>query len=258
MKKQFLSILLALVACTIQVQAAGIEFFHGTWAEGVAKAKAENKKIFVDFFTEWCGPCLNMSLTVFPLPEVGEVYNKNFVCMKIDAEKGEGVDLSRMYGVRSYPSYIFIDPATEEMIHRSGGNKPAQDFINDTKGAIDPKLSSIYLQEKYKSGNYDAAFLRDYIRGAKYSGSRNTAGDFAKLLEIGGPLTDRENWDVFVECVRGFDNPYISQISDNYLKIIGNSTLKIFLQDICLLVKTPFIFIYRQHNLKCANNDRVN
>lgn len=208
--------ILALVVCTLQVQASGIEFFHGTWAEGVAKAKAENKKIFVDFFTEWCGPCLNMALTVFPQPEVGEVYNKNFVCMKIDAEKGEGVDLARKYGVRSYPSYIFVDPATEEMIHRSGGNKPMKDFINDTKGALDPKLSSIYLQKKYQSGDYDAAFLRDYIRGAKYSGSRNTAGDFAKLLEIGGPLTDRENWDVFVECVRGFDNPYIKEISDNY------------------------------------------
>lgn len=216
MRTRILSILIALMACAVPAHAAGIEFFHGTWAEGVAKAKAENKKIFVDFFTEWCGPCLNMALTVFPLPEVGEAYNKDFVCMKIDAEKGEGVDLGRKYGVRSYPSYIFVDPATEEMIHRSGGNKPAQDFINDTKGALNPKLSSIYLQEKYKSGNYDAAFLRDYIRGAKYSGSRNTAGDFAKLLEIGGPLTDRQNWDVFVECVRGFDNPYIKQISDNY------------------------------------------
>lgn len=216
MRTRILSILIALMVCAVPAHASGIEFFHGTWAEGVAKAKAENKKIFVDFFTEWCGPCLNMALTVFPQPEVGEVYNKDFVCMKIDAEKGEGVDLARKYGVRSYPSYIFVDPATEEMIHRSGGNKPAQDFINDTKGALNPKLSSIYLQEKYKSGNYDAAFLRDYIRGAKYSGSRNTAGDFAKLLEIGGPLTDRENWDVFVECVRGFDNPYIKQISDNY------------------------------------------
>lgn len=204
------------MVCVVPAHASGIEFFHGTWAEGVAKAQAENKKIFVDFFTEWCGPCLNMALTVFPLSEVGDAYNKDFVCMKIDAEKGEGVELARKYGVHSYPSYIFVDPATEEMIHRSGGNKPAQDFINDTKGALDPKLSSIYLQEKYKSGNYDAAFLRDYIRGAKYSGSRNTAGDFAKLLEIGGPLTDRENWDVFVECVRGFDNPYIRQISDNY------------------------------------------
>ena len=85
----------------------GIDFFHGTWAEGMAKAKQENKKVFIDFFTEWCGPCLNMALKVFTLPEVGYEYNKNFVCMKIDAEKGEGIELAKRYGVHSYPSYIF-------------------------------------------------------------------------------------------------------------------------------------------------------
>lgn len=55
MKKLFAVCLIAF-AFTMSSHAAGIEFFHGTWAEGVAKAKAENKKIFIDFFTEWCGP----------------------------------------------------------------------------------------------------------------------------------------------------------------------------------------------------------
>ncbi len=215
MKRTF-SILYLLLALALTSQAAGIEFFHGTWAEGVAKAKEENKKIFVDFFTEWCGPCLNMALNVFPLPEVGEAYNKNFVCMKIDAEKGEGRELAKKYGVHSYPSYIFIDPQTEEMIHRSGGNKPAIDFINDTKGALDPNLSSIYLNEKYASGNYDADFLADYIRSRKTAGSRNLLDDFNRLIGMGRSLTERPTWDLFCECISGYNNPYITQISDNY------------------------------------------
>ena len=215
MKKIF-AILVFAFALAIPSHAAGIEFFHGTWAEGVAKAKAENKKIFIDFFTEWCGPCLNMALTVFPQPEVGEAYNKDFVCMKIDAEKGEGVELARKYQVRSYPSYIFVDPATEEMIHRSGGNKPMIDFINDTKGALDPKQSSIYLDSKYASGDYDSAFLKSYIRGKKTSGRRDQLQDFNRLIEMGCKLTDKDTWEIFNECVTGFDNPYIKQVSDNY------------------------------------------
>ena len=87
MKKLVFSLLLLAILLPATAQESGIRFFHGSWDEAVALAKKEKKKIFIDFFTEWCGPCLNMALTVFPLPQVGEMYNKNFVCLKIDAEK---------------------------------------------------------------------------------------------------------------------------------------------------------------------------
>lgn len=89
MKKIILNLLFIVILLPATAQESGIRFFHGTWDEAVALAKKEKKKIFVDFFTEWCGPCLNMALTVFPLPEVGETYNKNFICLKIDAEKAK-------------------------------------------------------------------------------------------------------------------------------------------------------------------------
>lgn len=202
-------------------QESGIRFYHGTWDEAVALAKKEKKKIFVDFFTEWCGPCLNMALTVFPLPQVGEVYNKHFVCLKIDAEKGEGKELAKKYGVHSYPSYIFVDPKTGEMVHRSGGNKPAADFIADVQGALNPKLSSIYLTEKYKSGKYDDQFLMDYIRGQKVSGNRNLQKDFDRLISMGHSLREREIWDLYCECIGGYDNPYVKEISDHYADFVG-------------------------------------
>lgn len=220
--KKLVSILLFMVILfPAFAQESGIRFFHGTWQEGVDKALKENKKIFVDFFTEWCGPCLNMSLEVFPLPQVGEVYNKNFVCMKIDAEKGEGVELARKYGVYSYPTYIFIDPSTQKMIHRSGGNKPAADFIADVEGALNPQLSSIYLDEKYKSGDYDMDFLISYMHGKKVSGARDQTKNFEKLLSMGGKITDKKIWDVYCECVPGYDNPYVKQISDNYDQFVS-------------------------------------
>lgn len=221
MKKILYSILFIAILLPATAQESGIRFYHGTWEEAVALAKKEKKKIFVDFFTEWCGPCLNMALTVFPLPEVGAAYNKDFVCLKIDAEKGEGRELAKRYKIHSYPSYIFIDPKTQEMIHRSGGNKPAADFIADTKGALNPKLSSIYLQEKYASGKYDAAFLMDYIRGQKVSGNRNVQKDFERLLGMGHKLTEPAVWELYCECVGGYDNPYVKEISDNYATFVS-------------------------------------
>ena len=37
------------------------------------------------------------------------LYNNNFINLKIDMEKGEGVELSRKLGVTAYPSLFFIN-----------------------------------------------------------------------------------------------------------------------------------------------------
>ncbi|MDX1666390.1 MAG: thioredoxin family protein, partial [Saprospiraceae bacterium] len=37
--------------------AQGIAFFEGTWKEALAAAKEQEKVIFVDAYTTWCGPC---------------------------------------------------------------------------------------------------------------------------------------------------------------------------------------------------------
>lgn len=222
MKKK-LFLLVAIVFITLSATAqSGIVFFKGTFAEAVAQAKKEKKQVFIDFYTEWCGPCLIMSKTVFTLPEVGEVYNSRFINLKIDAEKGEGVELARKYKVSSFPTYIFINPATTEMTHRSGGNKPVADFIADANGALDPKKSSTYLNEKFAKGDYDKDFLADYILMKKVSGDRETASQlFDKLISMGGSLKEQKVWDLYVDCVEGYKNPYLMQVSKNYTEYIA-------------------------------------
>lgn len=208
-----------LIAFTLVANSAdrGIKFFKGTYAEAIAKAKQEGKQIFIDFFTEWCGPCLTMAENVFVLPEVAEVYNSKFINLKIDAEKGEGKELATKFGVRSYPSYIFVNPATGEMSHRSGGNKPATDFIADTKGALDPKLSSIYLDAKYAKGGYDREFLISYIDFCKTSGKRGEIDKlFEDLMAMGSNLKQVDTWKIFNDCITSYDTPYLMEVSNNY------------------------------------------
>ncbi len=87
----------------------GIKFFHGTFAEALQKAKEEHKIIFLDAYASWCMPCKMMAKRTFTKEKVGTFYNKNFINLKIDMEKGEGVELSRKLGVTAYPSLFFIN-----------------------------------------------------------------------------------------------------------------------------------------------------
>ena len=69
-----------------------------------------------------------MSSNVFTDPSVGEYYNAHFVNVKVDMEKGEGVDLSRRYNVMAYPTLLFID-GNGDVKSRAVGGKPASEFI---------------------------------------------------------------------------------------------------------------------------------
>jgi thioredoxin 1 len=88
----------------------GIQFTEATWAAVVKKAKAEKKIIFLDAYASWCGPCKLLQKNVFTRPEVGDLFNKNFVNVKVDMERGEGPQLAKMFPLEAYPTLFFIDP----------------------------------------------------------------------------------------------------------------------------------------------------
>lgn len=87
----------------------GIQFHKGTWNEAVSLAKKENKTIFLDVYATWCGPCKMLKKTTFSNKKVGEFYNANFINVSLDGENGEGPIIARKYGVRAYPTLLFID-----------------------------------------------------------------------------------------------------------------------------------------------------
>ncbi|MDR6781550.1 thioredoxin-related protein [Pedobacter africanus] len=69
-------------------QDKGTHFEHGlSWQQVKEKAKKENKYLFVDCFTTWCGPCKYMTSTIFPQEKVGDFFNKNFVNVKVQFDK---------------------------------------------------------------------------------------------------------------------------------------------------------------------------
>lgn len=105
-----------------------INFISGTYSEILAKAKTENKVVMIDFFTDWCKWCVELDKKVYTVDEVADFANTNQVNWKIDAEKGEGIELAKKFGVSGYPTVLYVNSDGEE-IDRIVGYFPAKDFL---------------------------------------------------------------------------------------------------------------------------------
>lgn len=106
----------------------GIAFFQGTWEEALKKAEAEKKLIFLDAYTEWCGPCKQMSKEVFTNEQLGEYFNAHFVCYKMDMEKGEGLHIAQKFRINAYPTLLFLN-AEEALVNASIGFHTADELL---------------------------------------------------------------------------------------------------------------------------------
>jgi thioredoxin-related protein len=162
MKKILTSILLSLTLLSTQAQE--INFEKGTWKETVAKAKAQNKPIFIDFFTTWCGPCKLLEQKVYSKPEVIQKMNTNFINFKIDAEKGEGPDLARRYEVSAYPYLVWADK-NQNILLTDAGYMPVGEFMKSVDNALNQYKEGRLedYENQYRSGKRDAVFMADFI-----------------------------------------------------------------------------------------------
>ena len=183
------------------LSAQGVRFEEGTWAEIVQKAKTENKIIFMDAYTTWCGPCKMMSRNTFPDAEVGSFFNTNFVNVKMDMEKGEGIALARKYQVVAYPTLLFINPSDGEITHRVAGYHGVPEFLSLGKTASNPAMSLSGMDKKYAAGNRDGDFLYNYM-AIKADAMDPAYSDIAnEYLRSQGDLGTERNMEVIMKYV---------------------------------------------------------
>ncbi len=174
----------------------GIRFEHSTFTEALEKASQAGKKIFMDCYTSWCAPCQMMNRTVFTDPEVGEFFNVHFINVKFDMEKGEGVQLSKRYGMQVFPTYLLLDAEGNEL-HRVVGGHDAKEFIELIRNGMENENSISGFRKRYEAGERELSFLRDYITvlggGYRYNEIPAIVNDICRQS---GTEISREDWEV--------------------------------------------------------------
>ena len=153
-------LLLACAALSMLPMFAQTNFRNISFDEAIQQAKAENKLVFIDFYTDWCGPCKKMAREVFPQKAVGDYFNANFVCIKLNAEK-EGKPQADRFKVTAYPTFLVLD-ADQNVKLDIKGAYPADDFVAKIKNELNPELSPERMKQRYDSGERTPELVNAY------------------------------------------------------------------------------------------------
>lgn len=160
--QKLLSLFLLTISALLFSQES-IDFHNLSFKEILAKAKSEKKLVFIDAYAVWCGPCKMMEKNIFPLPAVKDYYNANFINARFDMEKGEGRDLAVKYGIRSYPSFLFLN-GDGEVVMKNLGYMGENDFLTIAKEANNPKFRTASNKDLFDKGEKDPDFLLNMMR----------------------------------------------------------------------------------------------
>jgi len=140
-------LILTITLFSLSISAQGINWI--SFEEAVEAQKVTPKKIFVDAYTIWCGPCKLLDKNTFSNPDLVAYMNENYYAVKFNAEGNETVnfkdktytnpgfnpeskgrnsvhELALFFGVRAYPTMLFLDEQTNFITPLTGYRTPNQ------------------------------------------------------------------------------------------------------------------------------------
>lgn len=219
MKKLLISCLAAFAAVFPAI--GQTEFRHISFDEAKAASKAEGKHIFIDFYTSWCGPCKRLAAEVFPQKQIGDYLNSRYVCLKIDAEKGEGVELSNKFAVKAYPTIAIVDNEGE-LVGLFAGLKTGDEFIAAVEMSSNPELQPDRVKARYAAGERNTALVVAYATLLRENTRDAMEGNrlaeevldtyYASLTEK--ERLDKENIGVFTTFAWNYSSPRVRFLID--------------------------------------------
>ncbi|CAM2908424.1 disulfide isomerase [Chryseobacterium flavum] len=152
------------IFCSVIISAQeAIQFQEIPFKDIIAKAKKEKKLVFIDAYASWCGPCKLMEKNVFTQKNVGDYFNSSFINARFDMEKGEGKEIAAKYGVRSYPTYLFLN-GEGDLVSQNSGYMDAGMFVAMAQNINAPGNSKGSLKERFANGEKDPEFLINIMK----------------------------------------------------------------------------------------------
>lgn len=222
-----LTLLLALVGSVgspfAQSSEHSIAFIDNDLPLALEQSASLGKMIFVDAYASWCAPCKVMDKEVFVDSMVAEYFNEHFVNLKLDMEKGDGVENAKKYDVKAYPTFLFINSGGH-LLHKGMGYMLPEDLIALAVSAQNPSTQLASLSEMYAAGNRGEQAHLAYAQAL--FGARDERFDTVAraYLSSKDSWSDKSTRELVLQTAADVVDPYFADIVKNkflYIKAYG-------------------------------------
>lgn len=87
-------------------------------------AQKDNKLVFIDFYTDWCGYCKQMDSVTYSDPEVKEMFAQKYVLVRINGDQNP--DIVSKFHIYGYPTFVILNSNGNEIKRQEGYITPAE------------------------------------------------------------------------------------------------------------------------------------
>ncbi len=235
----------------------GVHFIHSVpnWNKIVAQAKKENKFIFVDCYTTWCGPCKEMSKEIFPKKKVGDFFNKAFIniAFQLDTTKKDNADVivsrrvaasMKKYKINAYPTFLIFD-TSGTIVHKFAGGGDEDEIIAKAKIGLNKETQYYNLIQQYNAGKREDFLLKRLCKTADEA--EDNLDDYLKaFIETRENLYTKENSKFLIEFMEeakgaAFESFYKNK--EKWIEVLGKQKVNVVIESkICSTLETELIF----------------
>jgi thioredoxin 1 len=123
----------ALLLAAMSLSAQGPVKWEHDYQAALSRAKSEHKVIFMDLWTEWCGPCQLLQQKVFPSAEgqaaLAKVVPYSALVQKRDGTPvPEGTRLADVFKLEAFPTMVILDSTGKELRRQVGAFRTGAEF----------------------------------------------------------------------------------------------------------------------------------
>ena len=228
MKTVFITILLFCSCISFaQENNKGVRFETDMkWEDVLAKARKENKFIFVDCYATWCGPCKQMDQKTYTSENVGLFFNDKFISVKyqLDTTENDPDNIKQLYkdasfvkhkyGVNLFPTFLFFSPEGT-LVHKDVAFIFPAKFIEVGKSALDPNRQYITRIDLFERGILNADALLVLAKDAFLFKDKELAKKVINAYVTKFP-SDYEFSSDLISTVKKYDTELATRLADKY------------------------------------------